>query len=487
LLLSVGTVTAMVRRTKIVATIGPASDNEPTLRRMVQAGMDVARIGLAHGSIDENVEKFRRVRAVSADLGRHVGILVDLPGPKVRCAGFPEGGVELVEDEYISLRPGESKSDANVVEVDYESLLLDVQVGDRLAFGDGNVVIMVEDKQPDELKARIVHGGLLQGSPGMHIPSDRLSVTSPTPQDLKLADIFVELGTDMVALSFVRSAHDLRRLGMEPAPRGPLLVAKIETRAAVDNLEGIIAASGAVMVARGDLGTECDIEELPHLQKHIIEECIALGRPAITATQMLESMITAPIPTRAEASDIANAVFDGTSAVMLSGETAIGRDPVNAVATMARIAEKADERFDYSTWSRNITSIRRRSGTDPEGQRTTDALTTAAGRVATELGAAAVLCLSASGFTVRSVARFRPQMPILGMTYSERTAAQLALSWGTRPLIFHERGTPAETVSEAIETARGVGAVRSGDLVVVVSGQSGVGHATDTLRAIRVP
>lgn len=477
----------MARRTKIIATIGPASDDEATLRRMVQAGMDVARIGLAHGTLDEQIEKFRRVRSVAADLGRHVGILVDLPGPKIRCAAFPEGGVELVEDEYLSLRPGTSASTNSVVEVDYESLLQDVQVGDRLAFGDGNTVIMVEDKQPDELKVRIVHGGHLQGRPGLHIPSDRLRITAPTDDDLRLTDAFVELGTDMIALSFVRSAHDLRRLGIEPAPRGPLLVAKIETRAAVDNLEGIIAASGAVMVARGDLGTECDIEELPHLQKHIIEECIALGRPAITATQMLESMVHAPIPTRAEASDIANAVFDGTSAVMLSGETAVGRDPVNAVATMARITERADEKFDYDLWSRNIRTIRRRSGTDPEGQRTTDALTTAAGRVATDLGAAAVLCLSASGFTVRSVARFRPQVPILGMTYSERTAAQLSLSWGTLPLIFHERGTPAENVHEAIEAARSVGAVRSGDLVVVVSGQSGAGHATDTLRAIRVP
>ena len=477
----------MARRTKIIATIGPASESETALRGMIRAGMDVARIGLAHGSPDDQIEKFRRVRAASAEVGRHVGILVDLPGPKVRCSTFPDGGLELVQGEFVSLAPGNTASSATVIEVDYESLLQDVKVGDRLSFGDGNVVVTVEDRQPDTVKCRIVHGGHLEGRPGMHIPSDRLRITSPTPTDLRLLDTFVELGTDMIAVSFVRSAHDMRRVGVEPAPRGPLLVAKIETRAAVDNLEGIIEASGAVMVARGDLGSECDIEELPHLQKHIIQECIALGRPAITATQMLESMVHAPIPTRAEASDIANAVFDGTSAVMLSGETAIGRDPINSVATMARITQRADEMFDYEAWAESIRVIRRRSGTEVEGLRVTDALTMAAARTATELNANAIIALSASGFTVRSVARFRPTMPILGMTYAERTANQLSLSWGTRPIIFNEQSTPADTAREAVETAARVGAVRSGEVVIVVSGQSGGDHATDTLRVLRVP
>ena len=477
----------MTRRTKIIATIGPSSDNEATLHRMVLAGMDVVRIGLAHGTLDEAIAKYRLVRSVAADIGRHVGVLVDLPGPKVRCAPFPEGGIELPQDEYVSLAVDGSKSTVETISVDYQSLLQDVHVGDRLAFGDGNVVVIVEDRGVDVLKARVVHGGHLEGRPGMHIPSDRLRITSPTDHDLRLVDAFVELGTDMIAVSFVRSAHDMRRIGVEPAPRGPLLVAKIETRAAVENLEGIIEASGAVMVARGDLGSECDIEELPHLQKLIIQECIALGRPAITATQMLESMVHSPIPTRAEASDIANAVFDGTSAVMLSGETAIGRDPVNAVATMARITARADERFDYHGWRENIQTIRRRSTSDADDLRVTDALTMAAARAAAELDANAIVCLSDSGFTVRSVARFRPTMPVLGMTYSDRTANQLSLSWGTRPLVFAEQGSPAETAREAVASAARVGAVRSGDTVVVVSGSRSGIHATDTLRVITVP
>ena len=477
----------MARRSKIIATIGPASENARTLKGMIEAGMDVARIGLAHGTVDEQIAKFQMVRAVAADLGRHVGIVVDLPGPKVRCMPFTDGGAELVEDTQVSLGVEETKSSSDHINVDYPNLLQDVQLGDSLSFGDGQVVVSIENREGERLKARVVHGGKLNGSPGLHVPSDRLRMSSPTDHDLELLDTFVEMGTDMVAVSFVRSAHDIRRLGVEPAPRGPMVIAKVETKAAVSNLEGIIEASGAVMVARGDLGSEMDIEELPHLQKYIIQECIALGRPAITATQMLESMVSAPTPTRAEASDIANAVFDGTSALMLSGETAIGRDPVNAVRTMARITARADEKFDYESWAEHIRAIRRGSRSDAAYLRVTDALTMAAARTATETDAEAIICLSRSGFTVRSVARFRPTVPLFGMTFDDRTANQLSLSWGTRPLIFNEQATPAATAEEAVATAARVGVVRSGDTVVVVSGSSAETHATDTLRVLRVP
>ena len=477
----------MARRSKIIATIGPASENARTLKGMIEAGMDVARIGLAHGTVDEQIAKFQMVRAVAADLGRHVGIVVDLPGPKVRCMPFTDGGAELVEDTQVSLGVEETKSSSDHINVDYPNLLQDVQLGDSLSFGDGQVVVSIENREGERLKARVVHGGKLNGSPGLHVPSDRLRMSSPTDHDLELLDTFVEMGTDMVAVSFVRSAHDIRRLGVEPAPRGPMVIAKVETKAAVSNLEGIIEASGAVMVARGDLGSEMDIEELPHLQKYIIQECIALGRPAITATQMLESMVSAPTPTRAEASDIANAVFDGTSALMLSGETAIGRDPVNAVRTMARITARADEKFDYESWAEHIQAIRRGSRSDAAYLRVTDALTMAAARTATETDAEAIICLSRSGFTVRSVARFRPTVPLFGMTFDARTANQLSLSWGTRPLIFNEQATPAATAEEAVATAARVGVVRSGDTVVVVSGSSAETHATDTLRVLRVP
>ena len=349
--------TPMARRTKILATIGPASESPEIIRGMIRAGMDAVRINLSHGALEDALAMHRRVRQIAAEEGRTIGTLADLPGPKVRAASFGRDGVELSEGQRVHLAPGTDRSTADVIQIDYEDLLEGVESGDRISFGDGGIDVEVVGATGDSLEADVLHGGQLTGRPGVHIPSDRLRINTPTADDLRLLDAFVAEGVDMVALSFVGSAHDIRRLGTEPHPRGPLVVAKIETRSAVENLAGIIDAAGAVMVARGDLGIEFPIEELPHLQKKIIRECIARGRPAITATQMLESMVQAPTPTRAEASDVANAVFDGSSAVMLSGETAVGNDPVNVVATMARLCERADENFDSHAWMRLVAPL----------------------------------------------------------------------------------------------------------------------------------
>jgi pyruvate kinase len=476
----------MQRRTKIVATIGPASDDEGTLRAMMAAGMDVARIGLAHGTIDEALARYHRIRRVAHEEGRHVGILVDLPGPKVRCASFGEEGVELPDGMVVRLAYGRDRSTADVIEIDYAGLLDDIQVGDRLTVGDGKLVLDVTEKHLDKLVASVGAGGVVRGRPGIHIPSDRLSMATPTPEDFRFLDAFVDAGVDMVALSFVRSAHDVRRVGTEPHPRGPLLVAKIETRAAVDNLPGIIEASGAIMVARGDLGNECTIEELPHLQKKIIRECIALGRPVITATQMLESMVTAPAPTRAEASDVANAVWDGSSAVMLSAETAVGVDPVNVVRTMSRIARRADEDFDDAAWASNLAKLRM-TGTDVREHSITDAMTMAATRAASELGLQTLVCISGSGFTVRSIARFRPGARILGFSHNPRTVAQLTMSWGTTPILLDKEGTNEEMVKRALQLARDAGHVRPGELVAVLAGISTSARSTNVLRLEHVP
>jgi pyruvate kinase len=320
----------------------------------------------------------------------------------------------------------------------------------------------------------------------LHIPSDRLKISTPTPQDLTYLDAMVEADVDMVALSFVRSAHDVRRAGVEPAPRGPLIVAKIETRAAIENLDGIIGESGAVMVARGDLGTECSLEDLPHLQKQIIARCVALGRPAITATQMLESMITAPQPTRAEASDVANAVFDGTSAIMLSAETAIGRDPAHVVGTMAAIARRADEEFDYDSWGHQLKRdhLAERQAGDLA---VTDTMTLATWQAAKEIQPAAICCISRSGFTVRAIARFRPEAPILGFSPEDRTIRQLALSWGATALKIDRIDDNVTTVHTVLELAKAHGHIRSGDVVAVLGGSTGSVAATDTLRMVRCP
>ncbi len=477
----------MSRRTKIIATIGPASDSVPVLRKMMESGMDVARLGLAHGTIDDALERYHRIRSIAAEAGRAVGIMIDLPGPKVRLASFGTTPVSLDSGAQIVIEPGRNTSDAKTLGVDYLDFLTDVHAGDILSIGDGSVDIQIESVGTTSAGARVIHGGSIQGSPGLHIPSDRLNMASPTPEDLVKLDAFVEAGVDMVAVSFVRSAHDIRRVGTEPYPRGPLIVAKIETRAAVDNLNGIIEASGAVMVARGDLGAELGIEELPHIQKQIIRDCIASGKPVITATQMLESMITSPAPTRAEVSDVANAVFDGSSAVMLSGESAIGNDPVNTVATMARIVERADQDFDFGAWARRIRLMGKMASVAGDA-RITDAMSGATWRAASDMNVDAIICISESGFTVRAIARFRPQMPIIAFSPVERTVRQLTLSWGATPILAPHRVDSLSMMDDLVCIARDSGLVRSGDTVAVLAGAGGGTEvqATDVLRIMRV-
>ncbi|HUP74382.1 MAG TPA: pyruvate kinase [Acidimicrobiales bacterium] len=476
----------MPRRTKIVATIGPASESEPMLRALINAGVDVTRLGLAHGTVEEALERYHRIRRVAEEEGKHVGILVDLPGPKVRAASFGDSAVDLPDGHIVRLTVGHGRSTADVIEVEYDSLLDDIQIGDRLVLGDGTVQLDVREKQVDKLVAEIISGGEVSGRPGVHIPSDRLSISTPTTEDLRAIDAFVDVGVDMIALSFVRSAHDVRRVGTEIYPRGPLVIAKIETRAAVQNLAGIIDAAGAIMVARGDLGNECTIEELPYLQKQIIRDCIAGGRPVITATQMLESMIESAAPTRAEASDVANAVWDGSSAVMLSAETAIGVDPVNVVRTMHRIVRRADESFDYGGWAANLAKLRMTKN-DSSEHSVTDAMTMAAWRAASELGLSTIVCISGSGFTVRSMARFRPTARILGFSHNPRTVKQLTLSWGTTSIQLDAGGSNEEMVRRALMLARDAGYVRAGELVAVLAGMSTAARSTNVLRVETVP
>ena len=476
----------MARRTKIIATIGPASEREPVLRDLIRAGMDVARLGMAHSTLEENAERLSAIRRIAAEEGRSVGVLVDLPGPKVRAASFGDDPVVFVEGAAVQLRIGHLRSRAAVIEVDYEAFFRDVESGGRMSIGDGRVILQLGDRDGDRMSSTVIHGGVLSGRPGLHIPADRLSVSAPTPEDLRAVEFFLEHEVDMIALSFVRSAADLDRLGTPPHPHGPLVVSKIETAAAIADLTGIIEKSGAVMVARGDLGNECGIEVLPVLQKQIIRQCISLGRPAITATQMFESMIEGPEPTRAEVSDVANAIWDGSSAVMLSGETAVGIDPANVVATMARVARHADENFDHHGWTAELAELRLTDATDP-GTSITDAMTVATARAVEELGIRTIVCVSGSGFTVRSMARFRPSARILGFSADERTVRQLTLSWGTEPIHLPEDGEIDLRVVEALELARDQGGVEAGELVAVLAGTDPTSRATNELRLERIP
>lgn len=468
------------RRTRIVASIGPASQDPATVEGMIRAGMDVARLSLAHDGPDVVRERMAVVRGAAATTGHPVAVLVDLPGPKLRLAPVGPTPVELAAQSTWRLRPGAALDpDEHVLGADVPVGLLEaIRPGTRLAIGDGAVVLEALAHDGSELVATVRHGGRIRGRPGLHVPSCLVDLPVPTDEDLAaLARLMADPDPpDMVAVSFVRSAADLARLGLPLHPTGPLVVAKIETEAAVANLDAIVVAAGAVMVARGDLGLEFPLEEVPLLQKRIIRTAIASGRPVVTATQVLESMVSSPIPTRAEAADAVNAVLDGTSALMLSAETAIGCDPVGAVAAMARLIVRADsERRAPSVL--DVPAI----GQSPEADDVTHAVSLAAVTTADHLDAAAIVCLTATGFVARATARLRPPQPIVAVTPDPVTARQLALSWGVRVHLSEDR-----TPDSAVTTLTRAGLLRPGDRAVVVSGPIGI-RAADSLIVRIVP
>jgi len=479
------------RRTRIVATIGPASDAPAVLGSLAAAGMDVARVTLAHGTTEEAVARVRRLR----DVVPAVGVLVDLPGPKVRTAPFPSGGVQLEVGAHVVLvaeRAG-AVSSAGRIAVSYPPLVEALTAGDPVALGDGGVSLLVTGRTAEGAVTEVRSGGRLQGRPGVTAPASRLSLATPTAEDLARVEVMVAEQVDAIAVSFVRSAADIvavRRAAEGHAERlgvgVPLLVAKIETTEAVEELDAIVAVADGVMVARGDLGVRLPLEDVPHIQKRIIRSGVRFGRPVITATQMLESMITASVPTRAEVTDVANAVLDGTSAVMLSAETAVGADPVAVVTTMARIALRAERHFDYLQWGANL-GAQAVAGDAFSPARITAATTAAAWRAAIEEDAAAIIACTRSGATARAISRFRPSMRLVAATPSARTAQQLTLSWGVTTLVVGEGATTDEIVWFAVQAAVEAGYAEPGDVVVVLAGSPIEPEpATDTLRLVRI-
>ncbi len=451
--------------------------------------MNAARVSLAHGPLEEALERLHRVRAVTKD-DTFVGVLGDLPGPKIRAGAFPEGGVELSSGALVGLVPGgdgEVSSERDIA-VDHPAALGVLREADRVALGDGAVELMVRGTGPDRVTVEVLSGGWVQGRPGLSLPSGSLTIESPTPRDLKLLDALAEAQIDTVAISFVRSAADILRARKSLGSGGPMLIAKIETQEAVDALEDIIAVADGVMVARGDLGIRCRLEDVPHHQKRIIRTGVAYGRPVITATQMLESMVRAPAPTRAEVSDIANAVFDGTSALMLSGETAIGHDPVAAVRTMARVAERAEQEFDYGRWGRELGAQQTNEAHGaPVRERITAAISAAAWRAAGDAEVAAIIACTERGNTPKAISRYRPIVPVLAATPSLRTARQLSIGWGITPILTGRHSTTDDIVWFAVKAAVDTGAVRTGDLVAVLVGSpKGPDAVTDTVRLVRV-
>ena len=475
----------MTRRTKIVATLGPASESPDVVLALVDAGVDVFRVNLSHGSLDELAARVDAVRHAASVCDRVVAVLADLPGPKLRCGAFGDEGVLLATGSHVVLVPGHGASDEHRVTVDHPALLDELQPGDTVVVGDGLISLAVTDIGQDAADATVITGGRATGRPGFHIPSERLLAT-PTQQDVELLQGMRTrpVDVDYVAVSFVRTRADVDAVRHIVGADGPQVVAKIETVPAVHNLGDILEVADALMVARGDLGIEMPLEAVPLAQKAIIRRSVAAGVPVITATQMLESMITAPAPTRAEVSDVANAVIDGTDALMLSGETAIGRDPAHVVRTMDRIA--ASTEADAGYWQ-SAEQLWRQRGSATEPASMTSAVTHAAWQAAHDVGASAILCSTRTGRTARAMARRRPAAELVALSPHDATVRRLALVWGVTPRLVPSSTATDDVVRWAVDAAISTGDVRPGDTIVVLAGSpESADGSTDLLRLVRV-
>jgi pyruvate kinase len=452
------------RRTKIVCTIGPATGTAAEIQRLIRAGMNVARLNLSHGTLDEHAGYIETIGRVSRRLGIDVAILIDLPGPKYRIGRLKGGQVTLKKHSLVRLTAAETEGDASLLPVTLPNLASDIRVGDTVILDDGAMQLRVLAKEGDTVSCRVTVGGVLRDGKGLVVPGMRISV--PFISDTLREDIDFAVGQrpDFLALSFVTDAADItgvRSILREKGTEIPI-IAKIERGEACRNFASILAASDGIMVARGDLGVEVPLERVPLIQKDIIGRCNRAGKPVITATEMLESMINSVRPTRAEATDVANAIFDGTDAIMLSAETSIGKYPVQAVRMMSRIARAAERKLPYER-----TLAERRAWLERE---TDELISYSACQVANSLRAAAIVALTQSGSTAIRVSKYRPGVPILALTTSRAVAGRLLLYWGIRPQMITEPASVDEIFALTARLSRQLGMVRPGDLIVITAG-----------------
>lgn len=449
-------------RTKIVCTIGPASEDPEVVRSLVRAGMSVARINFSHGDHATHTRTIETVRRVAEEEGRLVAVMADLQGPKLRVGDLPPEGVVLEEGEVVVLTS--SSFSPGRIPVPHPEALRGLQPDQRILLDDGRLELRVEGRDGEEVRCRVVVGGRLTSHKGLNLPSGTSHIPAITPKDREDLRFAVGQGVDFVALSFVRSAEDVRELRrlLNGAGSDLPIVAKIEKAEAVDAFGDILEAADAIMVARGDLGVETSPEEVPFYQKRIIRACNRVGKPVITATQMLQSMMERPVPTRAEASDVVNAVLDGTDAVMLSGETAVGRYPVEAAETMASLCAHAESHLPLG---RFLYGAER-----PPSPTVTEAISHATVEIAAEVGARAILTATMSGTTARMVARHRPGVPIIAATPNPRTLMRLMMVWGVTPVRVPRFATTDEMVVLMVQAAYERGFVRKGDRVVLTAG-----------------
>lgn len=455
-----------MRRTKIVCTIGPASESVDMLKKIIQNGMDVARLNFSHGTYEEHEQRIKNIRQAAREVGKNVAIMLDIKGPKIRTGLVRDGAVELQNDAKLILTTEPIElGDENRISISYDGLPEDVQPGSRLLIDDGLIGLVVENIDGRDIHCRIVNGGTLKNRKGINAPGVKLRIPSVTEKDIADIKFGMQQGVDLIAASFVRKAGDVldvRRI-LEEGKSECLIISKIEAQEGLDMIEEILDVTDGLMVARGDLGVEIPTEEVPLAQKMLISRANALGKPVITATQMLDSMERNPRPTRAEASDVANAIFDGTDAIMLSGETAAGKYPAEAVATMARIAERAEEAlFNNLVQSRNVHH-------EPE-HNVTDAMSLAVSTIANDLKAQAIVTATTSGHTAQMMSKHRPTSPIVAVTPREDVARRLMICWGVRPVLGPKAKTTDEVLAVSVEGALNAGLAKRGDLIVITAG-----------------
>jgi len=467
-----------VRRAKIVCTLGPATSTPERIRQLVDAGMDVARMNLSHGSYEDHEKVYRMVRDAADATGHSVGIMVDLQGPKIRLGKLASGPIDLAEGQEITITTRDVPGDAEVVPTTYAGLPGDVSPGDLVLIDDGRVALEVLDVADTDVRCRTQVPGRLSNNKGINLPGVAVSV--PAMSDKDKADLRWALGltVDIVALSFVRSGADVEEVHAimdEVGVRRPV-VAKIEKPQAVDNFDEVVKAFDAFMVARGDLGVECPLEDVPFIQKHIVETARLNAKPVIVATQMLESMISAPRPTRAEASDVANAVLDGADAVMLSGETSVGDYPIQAVRTMARIIESTEDH-----------GLARMALIDWQPHTTGGIIAKAAAEVAERVGARYIVAFTQSGDSARRLSRYRSQIPVLAFSPVPLVRSWMSMAWGVETFIGEYVEHTDEMVRQVDEKLLDIGRVKEGDIVVIIAGSPpGIPGSTNAMRVHRM-
>ena len=466
-----------MRKTKIICTIGPASDNEETLEKMFKAGMNVARLNFSHGSHEQHKEKIDMIKRVREKLGMPIAIMLDTKGPEYRIKTFKNKKITLADGDSFTFTTEDIIGDEKRVSVTYENLIDELNVGDRVLVNNGLVIFEVESLEGRNAHCKVIAGGDLSDRKSMHFPNKVLKQEYLSAQDKADLLFGIENEVDFVAASFVSTKSDiesLRNFLNENGGEEIDIIAKIENRAGVDNIDEICEIADGIMVARGDLGVEIPFVEVPSIQKYLIKKCRLLGKRVITATEMLESMINNPRPTRAEISDVANAVYDGSSAIMLSGETAAGKYPVLAVKNMAEIAEFTEQGIDYKEWFKT---------TDYKIRNNLDAVSHATCSMAIDVGAKCIVVNSKSGRTARMVSRFRSPADIIGMTTDERAWRRLNLSWGVIPVLSEEYNSIEVVFYQAFKGAIKTLSLKKGDNVVLTGGQiNGKPGNTNTIK-----